>query len=231
LEAYDKGASSNGGSVKCDADYVGMKPKYVKAAGNVTQGNPTGNSSISEINIVKQLETIQLALDRCQAENRSQREEMRSQRSEMRSLLSSPATRVTGFANQGQGQWTGGLMAQDGEGAAAAAVPGGVAAAAAAGPAYFQSPGNLHTNVRARGTGQTQGGCFVCGLNGHYARDHRNGNIGFNGDVAPKQARGVVAGDVGADVYLRGRLNGQSIMMLLDTGCEQNIIMWKALNT
>jgi len=69
------------------------------------------------------------------------------------------------------------------------------------------------------------GVCFTCGQSGHYARDHRQSNINRpNDDSLPtNQSRGITADDSSADVYLRARLNGKNVNVLLDTGSEKNV--------
>ena len=225
LEAYDKGAACSYSSNKSEADFGVMKPKYVKTAGSGVAAAAAQqlSSNTRPVNdMAKQLELIQLAVSRCQEESKSQRDEMRAQCSELRSLLSQSSANssvdpvysdISG--NDRSAGWVG-------NGGAGVAVPGGAPLIAGANPAYTTPPTNSLQYGPQRTKGRNLGGCYTCGATGHYARDHRNGKLVSN-ETIPKQARGVISGEFGGDVYLRAKLYGQSTLILLDTGCEQNI--------
>ena len=200
LEAYDRCAGNSQMSAKTDADFVGIKPKYVKATSAEARSPNLPNV---ESELVRKLEAMQLALDRCQEAMRAQSAQLAAQGSEM-SRLSQSVNEVKNkpFVSGGPLPFV---------------QPDSVAPITD--NSWFNRSDSGNSSQRLKN--QKSGACFVCNEVGHYARDHRKPNSDRN--VPPKQARRVKTTEANADVYLRARLHGKNISVLLDTGAEKNL--------
>jgi len=221
LEAYDKCAGVNVNNVtKSDADFLGMKPKYVKTAGKPEkQSDMPQNDVNSTAAILSQLDAIKLAVERCQVDSRQHQAELCAIRGQLATSFAPPIAASERFNAHWHTDER--SVRRDGETVAAepAADGGGAQAAGYTSPVYAPPVGGQHgpsqRNTGSARTYRPKGVCYTCGVAGHFARDH---------ETTPKRAQGVMNIELGASVYLKAKLIGRNITLLLDTGCEENIM-------
>ena len=214
LEAYDMCTGNIQSNIKTDAEFAGLKPKYVKAtSGDTRLPAPPNDVEYSlESKLCKQLDAMQSVLDRCQTAIQSQNVQLAAQGNEILRLsnsISEDKSRQSGVNYPMSATQTG------------AAVGSYSSKNAPAQPSVY-TPAN--SNLSAPKSRNSKAGvCYSCGQSGHFARDHRLPNFNADVNAVTNQSRGINVTDSNADVYMKARLNGKQMSVLLDTGSEKKI--------